>query len=69
MSELDVASGDVDVLFAEGEIDLEEARNLPCHTGVRLLVAPRTRLVGPTPTRRCKWFAVTARYWAAGAFC
>ena len=33
----DVASGDVDVLFAEGEIDLEEARNLPCHTGVRLL--------------------------------
>ena len=26
-----------DTLFAEGEIDLVDARNLPCHTGVRLL--------------------------------
>ena len=37
MSELDVSSGDIDTLFAEGEIDLTDARNLPCHTGIRLI--------------------------------
>jgi len=37
IDELDVASEDIDTLFAEGEIDLADARNLPCHTGVRLL--------------------------------
>ncbi|WP_251990416.1 hypothetical protein, partial [Mycobacterium tuberculosis] len=26
-----------DALFADGEIDLVEARDLPCHTGIRLL--------------------------------
>ncbi|WP_319435546.1 PhoH family protein [Mycobacterium sp. RTGN5] len=37
MTELDVTGEDVDSIFAGGEIDIEEARNLPCHTGVRLL--------------------------------
>lgn len=37
MTELDVTSEEIDTLFAEGEIDLADARNLPCHTGVRLL--------------------------------
>ena len=37
MSELDVAAEEIDALFAEGEIDLADARNLPCHTGIRLL--------------------------------
>ena len=37
MDEIDVSSEVIDTLFAEGEIDLEEARDLPCHTGVRLL--------------------------------
>ena len=37
MAELDVAAEEIDTLFAEGEIDLADARNLPCHTGVRLL--------------------------------
>lgn len=37
MTELDVVAEDIDALFAEGEIDLVDARNLPCHTGVRLL--------------------------------
>ncbi|ULE31380.1 PhoH family protein [Mycobacterium sp. IDR2000157661] len=37
MTEVEVAADDIDMLFAEGEIDLEAARNLPCHTGVRLL--------------------------------
>ncbi|WP_445166682.1 PhoH family protein [Mycolicibacterium sp. Dal123E01] len=44
MTELDVAGEDVDTIFAEGEIDLEEARNLPCHTGVRLLGANSSAL-------------------------
>jgi cysteinyl-tRNA synthetase len=37
MTELEVASEEIDLLFTEGEIDLADARNLPCHTGVRLL--------------------------------
>ncbi|GCE36532.1 Predicted ATPase related to phosphate starvation-inducible protein PhoH [Rhodococcus wratislaviensis] len=37
MTELDVASSSIDELFSEGVIDLEEARELPCHTGIRLL--------------------------------
>ena len=37
MTELDVAPADVDAIFADGEIDLADARNLPCHTGIRLL--------------------------------
>jgi PhoH-like ATPase len=44
MTELDVAGQDVDSIFADGEIDLEEARNLPCHTGVRLLGANSSAL-------------------------
>jgi PhoH-like ATPase len=44
MTELDVAGEDVDAIFAEGEIDLEDARNLPCHTGVRLLGANQSAL-------------------------
>lgn len=37
MSELDVAAEEIDTLFAEGELDLAAARDLPCHTGIRLL--------------------------------
>nr|GLK41830.1 putative PhoH-like protein PhoH2 [Rhodococcus wratislaviensis] len=37
MTELDVASSSIDELFSEGVVDLEEARELPCHTGIRLL--------------------------------
>lgn len=37
MTELDVSSADVDQIFSEGVIDLDEARELPCHTGIRLL--------------------------------
>jgi len=31
------AADDLDVLYDEGRLDLEEARELPCHTGLRLL--------------------------------
>ncbi|WP_170947447.1 MULTISPECIES: PhoH family protein [Nocardiaceae] len=37
MAELDVQASDIDRLFAEGVIDLDGARDMPCHTGVRLL--------------------------------
>src|SRR5690606_16056620 len=37
MVELDVASTTIDQLYAESVIDLDQARELPCHTGIRLL--------------------------------
>jgi PhoH-like ATPase len=37
MDEIEVTADEIDALFSEGEIDLEAARNLPCHTGIRLL--------------------------------
>lgn len=36
MAELDVAAGDVDVLYESGVADVEAARELPCHTGLIL---------------------------------
>ncbi|WP_198163362.1 PhoH family protein [Rhodococcus sp. WMMA185] len=37
MTEMEVTSSSIDELFSEGVVDLEEARELPCHTGIRLL--------------------------------
>lgn len=37
MDEVEASVEDVDALFDEGEIDLAVARDLPCHTGIRLL--------------------------------
>ncbi len=37
MSEIDVTSGDLDVLYDEGVADLEAARDLPCHSGLVLM--------------------------------
>ena len=37
MTELEATGEEISTLFAEGEIDLAESRDLPCHTGVRLL--------------------------------
>lgn len=37
MTELDTSADVIDSLFESGEVDLEAARDLPCHTGVRLL--------------------------------
>ena len=49
MAELDVPADDVDALYAEGAVDLDAARDLPCHTGVVLLSERGTALgrVGP----------------------
>ncbi len=37
MKELDVTGADLDDLYDEGRLDLEQARELPCHTGLVLL--------------------------------
>ncbi len=37
MAEIEVDAAQVDELYTSGTLDLEEARNLPCHTGVVLL--------------------------------
>ena len=49
MTELDVTSGDLDELYDDGCLDLEAARDLPCHTGLVLLSDRGTALgrVGP----------------------
>jgi PhoH-like ATPase len=37
MAELEVTSADVDALYDDGVVDLADARDLPCHTGLVLL--------------------------------
>ncbi|MDI9919050.1 PhoH family protein [Rhodococcus sp. IEGM 1379] len=52
MTELNVASTDIDELFGEGFLDLDESRDLPCHTGVRLLGGSSSALGRVTPDKR-----------------
>jgi PhoH-like ATPase len=49
MAELEVAAADLDDLYDDGVVDLEAARELPCHTGLVLLSDRGTALgrVGP----------------------
>ncbi|GAB4012315.1 PhoH family protein [Nocardioides ultimimeridianus] len=49
MTELEVAAADIDELYDDGTLDLEAARDLPCHTGLVLLSDRGTALgrVGP----------------------
>ena len=49
MAELDVPGGEIDELYAGGVADLDEARDLPCHTGLVLVSERGTALgrVGP----------------------
>ncbi len=37
MAEVEVTAADLDALYDEGVVDLDEARDLPCHTGLVLL--------------------------------
>ena len=52
MTELDVAPATIDALFAEGAVDLDGARELPCHTGIRLLGGSSSALGRVTPDKR-----------------
>ncbi|MEU6136981.1 PhoH family protein [Nocardioides sp. NPDC047086] len=49
MAELDVAAAALDELYDDGVLDLDEARDLPCHTGLVLMSDRGTALgrVGP----------------------
>ncbi len=51
MAELEVSSQDVDDLYTGGRLDLAQARELPCHTGI-VLVSPRgSALARVTPDK------------------
>ncbi|MEH3157164.1 MAG: PhoH family protein [Gordonia paraffinivorans] len=52
MTELDVATTTIDTLFSDGVVDIDEARELPCHTGVRLLGGSSSALGRVTPEKR-----------------
>ncbi|MFI5777994.1 PhoH family protein [Nocardia sp. NPDC051570] len=52
MMEIDVSAECVDRLYSESIIDLDEARDLPCHTGIRLLGANGGALARITPDKR-----------------
>jgi len=52
MTELDVSSEFIDQLFSDGVVDLDEARELPCHTGIRLLGDRSSALGRVTPDKR-----------------
>ncbi|WP_063036468.1 PhoH family protein [Nocardia pseudovaccinii] len=52
MVEIDVSKTQIDQLYTEAVIDLDEARELPCHTGIRLLGASSSALGRVTPDKR-----------------
>ncbi|CAM4453406.1 PhoH family protein [Nocardia ninae] len=52
MVELDVSSGQIDQLYSESVLDIDDARELPCHTGIRLLGSSSSALGRVTPDKR-----------------
>ncbi|GAB20490.1 putative PhoH-like protein [Gordonia effusa NBRC 100432] len=52
MTELDVEPAAIDALFSDGVIDVDAARELPCHTGIRLLGNGSSALGRVTPTKQ-----------------
>ncbi|MFF0610352.1 PhoH family protein [Nocardia tengchongensis] len=52
MTELEVAVATVDKLYAESIIDLDEARDMPCHTGIRMVSPRGSALARVTPDKR-----------------
>ncbi len=54
MAELEVQAADIDDLYAAGVIDLDEARELPCHTGLVLLSERGSALGRVGPDKRIR---------------
>jgi PhoH-like ATPase len=54
MRELEVPAGPVEELYESGSADLEEARDLPCHTGLRLLSERGSALGRTLPDKSVK---------------
>ncbi|ASO18433.1 PhoH-like protein [Actinoalloteichus hoggarensis] len=54
MADLDVEHELIDSLFKEGVVDLDEARDLPCNTGLRLLSGTGSALARVTAEKRIR---------------
>ncbi|MET3806699.1 PhoH-like ATPase [Nakamurella sp. UYEF19] len=54
MAELDVTTEQVDTLFHTGLIDADVARELPCHTGVKLITPTGSALGRVTPGKQIR---------------
>jgi PhoH-like ATPase len=54
MVELDVAGADVDRLYEQDRIELDAARDLPCHTGVVLVSERGSALARVTPDKQIR---------------
>jgi PhoH-like ATPase len=54
MSEVEVSSGVLDALYDDGLVDLDEARDLPCHTGLVLISERGSGLGRVTPDKRVR---------------
>ncbi len=54
MAEVDVTTAELDQLYATGGADLDVTRELPCHTGVRLLSGTSTALGRVTANKEVK---------------
>jgi PhoH-like ATPase len=54
MAEVDMSAEDVDLLYAEGVIDHQAARDLPCHTGLVLMSERGHALARVTPDKRMR---------------
>ena len=54
MADLEVAKVDIDALFREGMIEADQARELPCHTGLRLLAGTSSALGRVTADKRVR---------------
>ena len=54
MSEIDVDGRDLDHLYEQGSVELDEARDLPCHTGVVLLSGSASALGRVMPNKDVK---------------
>jgi PhoH-like ATPase len=53
-AEVAVAGCVIDQLFAEREIDLDAARDVPCHTGLALVAGSQSALARVTPDKRAR---------------
>ena len=54
MTEIDVAGADIDLLFEQETIDLDVARDLPCHTGLVIVSERGSALGRVTPGKRVR---------------
>ncbi len=54
MAEIEVSAGDLDQLYDQGVLDLDQSRDLPCHTGVVLLSGNGSALGRVTPGKELK---------------